>query len=85
LRVRGPAGSLKVGSGVCPNFGYRNARAAIRFLVDALGFESPLGTRGFGVSDPEGMYWSFGTLLPRLIRDERGRLRPHAGPRRSEP
>jgi uncharacterized glyoxalase superfamily protein PhnB len=169
LRARGPAGSLETVSEVCPNLGYRDARAAIRFLVDALGFEevvvyesapgdrigyaelrrpgggritlhsaerhsivdlatraggaggdgsypafsihvetdepdgvyaravaagasivrelqdSPLGTRGFVVSDPEGMYWSFGTPLPRLVRDEHGRFRPSAGPPRSEP
>jgi uncharacterized glyoxalase superfamily protein PhnB len=38
--------------------------------------DSPLGTRGFVVSDPEGLYWSFGTPLPRLVRDEQGRWRP---------
>ena len=37
---------------------------------------SPVGTRGFVVSDPEGLYWSFGTRLPRLARDEHGEWRP---------
>jgi uncharacterized glyoxalase superfamily protein PhnB len=144
---------------VKPNLGYRDARAAIRFLVNALGFEevvvyegnnketvdhaelrwpggggvtlhsadpegnaiaelaakaavggrypaysvhvetgepdalfaravaagaevvravqnSPVGTRGFIVRDPEGLYWSFGTPLPMLVRDKQGRWRP---------
>jgi uncharacterized glyoxalase superfamily protein PhnB len=26
-------------SDICPNLGYRNARAAIQFLVEVLGFE----------------------------------------------
>jgi uncharacterized glyoxalase superfamily protein PhnB len=146
-------------AGVTPNLGYRDARAAIRFLVDAFGFEevavyeeeakgrighaalrwpggggvmlhsadgnavadqtdrasadggylaysihvatddpdalferavaagatvvravenSPFGTRGFIVSDPEGLYWSFGTELPELVRDAQGRWRPPA-------
>ena len=34
---------------------------------------SPFGTRGFVVADPEGLYWSFGTPLPRLARDAGGR------------
>jgi len=38
--------------------------------------DSPLGTRGFVVSDPEGLYWSFGTPLPRLVRDTHGEWRP---------
>jgi uncharacterized glyoxalase superfamily protein PhnB len=38
--------------------------------------DSPMGTRGFVVADPEGLYWSFGTPLPELPRDERGRWRP---------
>jgi uncharacterized glyoxalase superfamily protein PhnB len=142
-----------------PNLGYRDARAAIRFLIDAFGFEelavyegedgssvdhaalrwpgggfvtlftaeegrtsvaevtaeaiaqggypaysvhietdapdalfgravaaggtvvrevhdSPLGTRGFVIADPEGLYWSVGTPLPRLIRDASGQWRP---------
>jgi uncharacterized glyoxalase superfamily protein PhnB len=142
---------------VWPNLGYRDARAAIRFLVTAFGFEeiavyeeeaggnighaalrwptgggvmlhsaggnsvadqteraatdggypaysvhiatdepdalferavkagatvvrepenSPFGTRGYIVSDPEGLYWSFGTELPELVRDAQGRWRP---------
>jgi uncharacterized glyoxalase superfamily protein PhnB len=39
---------------------------------------SPFGTRGFIVSDPEGLYWSFGTELPELVRDAQGRWRPPA-------
>jgi uncharacterized glyoxalase superfamily protein PhnB/AraC-like DNA-binding protein len=127
---------------VWPNLGYRDAKAAIHFLVDAVGFEavavyerkpdgsvahaelrwpggggvmlhtagasprysvhvgtsepdalfaravaagadvvrevenSRVGTRGFIVSDPMGLYWSFGTPLPALERDEVGRWRP---------
>jgi uncharacterized glyoxalase superfamily protein PhnB len=127
---------------VWPNLGYRDAKAAIQFLVDVLGFEavavyerdpegsvahaelrwpgggglmlhtagayppysihiatskpdalfeqlvaaganvvrevdnSPVGTRGFIVSDPEGLYWSFGTSLPALKRDDGGHWRP---------
>jgi uncharacterized glyoxalase superfamily protein PhnB len=37
---------------------------------------SPFGTRGFVVSDPEGLYWSFGTPLPKLVRDQDGRWQP---------
>ena len=40
--------------------------------------ESPLGTRGFVVRDPEGLFWSFGTPLPKLERDEYGRWQPNA-------
>ncbi len=127
---------------VWPNLAYKDAKAAIQFLVDALGFEavavyerdpegsvahaelrwpggggvmihttgayppysihvatsdpdalfervvaagakvvrevedSPVGTRGFIVSDPEGLYWSFGTPLPALERDDGGHWRP---------
>jgi uncharacterized glyoxalase superfamily protein PhnB len=148
-----------VSSNVWPNLGYRDAPAAIRFLVDAFGFEeeavyagqsestighavlrwpggggvtvhtaernsisdlserasadggypaytvhvevadpdplferavaagatvvrelatSALG-RGFVVSDPEGLYWSFGTPLPPLVRDAEGNWRPREG------
>lgn len=38
--------------------------------------DSPFGTRGFVVSDPEGLYWSFGTPLPKLVRDAKGQWRP---------
>jgi uncharacterized glyoxalase superfamily protein PhnB len=38
--------------------------------------QSPFGTRGFVVADPEGLYWSFGTKLPKLLRDREGRWRP---------
>lgn len=125
---------------VWPNLGYRDAKAAIRFLVEALGLEevavyerdsgvahaelrwpgggavmlhtfgsyppysvhlgttepdalfarvvakgakvvrevedSAVGTRGFVVSDPEGVYWSVGTRLPELKPDGEGRWRP---------
>lgn len=30
--------------------------------------DSPHGTRGFVVKDPEGLYWSFGTPLPGQVR-----------------
>jgi uncharacterized glyoxalase superfamily protein PhnB len=36
---------------------------------------SPMG-KGFIVSDPEGLYWSFGTPLPKLVRNEQGRWLP---------
>jgi len=38
----------------------------------------PFGTRGFVVSDPEGLYRSFGTPLPKLVRDASGQWRPSA-------
>lgn len=38
--------------------------------------DSPVGTRGFVVRDPEGLYWSFGTPLPILVRDKQGQWRP---------
>jgi uncharacterized glyoxalase superfamily protein PhnB len=38
--------------------------------------DSPQGTRGFVVSDPERLYWSFGTPLPPLARDDHGEWRP---------
>lgn len=41
--------------------------------------DSPFGTRGFVVRDLEGLYWSFGTPLPRLMRDAHGRWRPGSG------
>lgn len=43
--------------------------------------DSPFGTRGFIVRDREGLYWSFGTPLPRLARDEQGEWRPAEPPR----
>lgn len=36
------------------------------------------GERGLVLSDPEGLYWSFGTRLPELVRDEHGEWRPAA-------
>jgi uncharacterized glyoxalase superfamily protein PhnB len=38
--------------------------------------DSAVGTRGFVVRDPEGLTWSFGTPLPKLVRDARGEWRP---------
>lgn len=38
--------------------------------------DSPYGTRGFIVSDPEGLYWSFGTPLPTLVREGTGKWVP---------
>jgi hypothetical protein len=38
--------------------------------------DSPYGTRGFVVRDLEGLYWSFGTALPKLTRDAQGRWQP---------
>ena len=50
------------------------ARAAGATVVRAVE-DSPFGTRGFIVADPEGLYWSVGTLLPRLVRDRNGAWR----------
>jgi uncharacterized glyoxalase superfamily protein PhnB len=38
--------------------------------------DTPYGTRGFVVQDPEGLYWSVGTPLPKLVRDSLGQWRP---------
>lgn len=32
--------------------------------------------KGFIVSDPEGLYWSIGTPLPKLVRNEQGQWQP---------
>jgi uncharacterized glyoxalase superfamily protein PhnB len=40
--------------------------------------DSPHGARGFVVHDPEGLYWSFGTPLPELVRGANGEWRPVA-------
>jgi uncharacterized glyoxalase superfamily protein PhnB len=45
----------------------RHGAVIVRELAD-----SPMGTRGFVVRDPEGLYWSFGTPLPRLVRERSG-------------
>lgn len=37
--------------------------------------ETPLGT-GFIVADPEGLYWSIGTPLPKLVRNNEGKWVP---------
>lgn len=34
--------------------------------------------RGFIVADPEGLYWSFGTALPTLVRNAEGEWEPEA-------
>ena len=60
-----------------PDALFARAIAAGATVVQEL-HDSPLGTRGFVVCDPEGLYWSFGTLLPRLVRDTHGRWRPPA-------
>lgn len=49
--------------------------AVVREIAD-----SPMRTRGFVVRDPEGLFWSFGTPLPRLVRDAEGQWRPAAEP-----
>ena len=45
--------------------------SVVREVVD-----SPFGTRGFIVRDPEGLYWSFGTTLPKLVRGADGQWHP---------
>jgi uncharacterized glyoxalase superfamily protein PhnB len=35
-----------------------------------------VGTRGFIVRDRDGLYWSFGTPLPPLVKGDDGRWRP---------
>ena len=53
------------------------SRAPSRPAPRSCGVEdSPVGTRGFIVRDPEGLYWSFGTPLPKLVRDTQGQWRP---------
>jgi uncharacterized glyoxalase superfamily protein PhnB len=51
---------------VWPTLRARDARALIRFLVEAFGFEETVvygdyGSRDFVALDPEGNAWSFGT------------------------
>ncbi len=62
-----------------PDDRYRRAVAAgaavVRELRDST---AGLGTRGFIVRDPEGLYWSLGTPLPELERGPDGRWRPAA-------
>lgn len=36
---------------------------------------SPMG-RGFVVADPEGLYWSVGTPLPKMVRNAQGQWQP---------
>jgi uncharacterized glyoxalase superfamily protein PhnB len=53
---------------VWPTLFSRDAPTAIRFLIEAFGFEEAAvypgeapGRRDFVVRDPKGVYWSFGT------------------------
>jgi len=62
-----------------PDLLFARAVAAGAVVVREIA-DSPLGTRGFIVRDPEGLYWSFGTPLPRLVRDAEGQWRPPADP-----
>ena len=57
-----------------PDALFARAVAAGATVVREVG-DSPLGTRGFIARDPEGLYWSFGTALPSLVRDAHGRWR----------
>jgi uncharacterized glyoxalase superfamily protein PhnB len=59
---------------------YERAVAAGAEVVRPLQ-DSPLGvgTRGFIVRDPEGLYWSFGTPLPPLVKGDDGTWRPASG------
>lgn len=56
---------------------YRRALEAKARVIRELQ-DSPrgVGTRGFVVADPEGLYWSFGTPLPELVRDPDGHWIP---------
>jgi uncharacterized glyoxalase superfamily protein PhnB len=61
-----------------PSFRYRDARAAIDWLVDALHerakaagaevvmepMDTDYGSRDFAIRDPEGNLWNFGTYRP---------------------
>src|SRR5262245_29490136 len=58
---------------------YARVVAAGATIVRAIE-NSPLGTRGFIASDPEGLYWSFGTPLPQLVQDASGHWQPPARP-----
>jgi uncharacterized glyoxalase superfamily protein PhnB len=76
---RYPAYSVHVSTDE-PDELFKRAVAAGATVVRGI-TDSPLATRGFIVSDPEGLYWSFGTPLPRLVRDEHGNWRPAASDR----
>lgn len=65
-----PAYSIHIGTDE-PDALFARAIAAGAQVVRDLG-NSPLGTRGFIVRDPEGLHWSVGTALPRLVRDGPG-------------
>ena len=69
-----PAYSIHVSTGE-PDALFERAVAAGADVVREVE-DSPVGTRGFIVSDPEGLYWSFGTPLPALERDAGGNWRP---------
>jgi uncharacterized glyoxalase superfamily protein PhnB len=69
-----PAYSVHVGTSE-PDALFERAVAAGATVVREVE-NSAVGTRGFIVSDPEGLYWSVGTELPQLTRDDEGRWRP---------
>lgn len=53
-------------------------RAGARVVRELQDSPHGVGTRGFIIADPEGLYWSFGTPLPELERDDDGLWRPKA-------
>jgi uncharacterized glyoxalase superfamily protein PhnB len=57
-----------------PEIIYNRARKAGAKIIREMK-SSPMGT-GFIVADPEGMYWSVGTPLPRLVRNAQGQWQP---------
>jgi uncharacterized glyoxalase superfamily protein PhnB len=69
-----PAYSVHVGTSE-PDALFERAVAAGANVVREVE-DSAVGTRGFIVSDDEGLYWSVGTPLPTLKRDDEGRWRP---------
>ena len=52
-----------------PDAVYRRVQAAGAPIVREIA-DSPHGTRGFVVEDPEGLYWSIGTPLPPQVRSD---------------
>jgi uncharacterized glyoxalase superfamily protein PhnB len=54
-----------------PDALYARVLAAGATIVRELA-DSPHGTRGFVVSDSEGLYWSLGTRLPKQVRNAEG-------------
>jgi hypothetical protein len=56
-----------------PTIPIPSLRARARGALIVRGIEdSSHATRGFIAQDPEGLYWSFGTPLPGLVRGEHG-------------